>query len=296
MISSPQETTACSFNDLSGIIKELEQYNLSNDNHQLVNGQNVFGLPLHGLVAGTGCRAKPFGYPIKVKFRGADAYVVDLRPMTAASSMRDHKVTNHPDYELLILIGILTAIWDSPDRSMVANIAADLSPIYATWLSSTLSAAFNLQVDQRTEVSIIAAYFYWQQLGVEANPDKIAARIAMDLKLDFDRVIEVIDTAGDMSDLNGLIAALKASSGGIRMDKIDVSTVWQVSAGVWTGALGRNIMEVALEFPPYIVALTTAALTEKGYRRSRFFDYVSLFDRRHEVRQLPESIKYLTKR
>jgi len=296
MLNQPQEATSCRFNKIESIIRELEQYKLSSDSSQLVGYNNALGHPLYVLVAGTGCRAKPFGYPIKVNFGGTDAYVVDARTVTSVSGMFGFKITNPSDYELLVLIGLMSAIWDSSDRRLVANLATQLSPIYATWLSSTISAAFNLQIDQRTEVSILSAYYFWTQLDIEDNVDRIASRIAVDLKLEFDRVIEVVENAGEIKDLEGFVNALKASAAGLRLDKVDVATIYQVSTGVWTGALGRSTMEIAIEFPPYIVALTTLSLADKSYRRTRFHEYVTLFDRRPEIKQLPESIAHLSKK
>lgn len=296
MLAQPQETTSCSFYKPDAIVRELEQYALSPDSTQLIPQNNALGNPVYILVAGTNCRAKPFGYPIKIKIRGEDAYVIDARSVTAVNSMYGYRVTNMPDYDLLVKLGILTSIWDSVDNKLVANVAADLSPIYATWLASTVSAAFNLKIDQRTEISIIAAGFYWQLLGIEDNVERIASRIAIDLKLEFDRVIEVLENSGDMSNLTGLITAFKASSGGIILEKMDVATLWQVSSGVWTGALGRTTMEIAMEFPPYILALTVMSLTDRSYRRTRYHEYVSLFDRRREIQQLPESVAHLLKK
>lgn len=295
MIIEPKDATACSFIKLDGIVRDLEGYALSHNSSQLQPLQNVLGKDLYILVAGTECRAKPFGVPVKIKIHNKECYVVDVRQVTAISALNSYKVTNQPDFDLLGWIGLMVAIWDSEDKSMVANIATDLSPIYATWLSSTLSAAFNLDVDQRTEVSIVAAYFYWSLLDIESNVDKIASRIAKDLKLDFDKVTEVVENSGDLKDLAGLTVALKTTTGGIRLEKLDVASLFQVSTGVWMGANGRNIMEIAIEYPPYIVALTYKALTEKSYRRSRFFEYVSLFDRRPEISQLPDALNYLKK-
>lgn len=295
MIIQPSEATSCSFIKLDGIIKDIEQYALSNESSQLHPLRNALGNDLYMLTAGTGCKAKPFGVPIKIKFADKDAYVVDARQVTAISAMGQFRVTSLPDYQLLGLLGLCTTIWDSSDRNLVANVASDLSPIYATWLSSTISAAFNLAVDQRTEISILAAYFYWVQLGIESDVDRIGARIAKDLKLEFDRVIGVIDNAGELNNLQAFVDALKTTSAGVRLDKFDIPTLYQVSAGVWMGPMGRPVMEVALEYPAYIVALTAVALTDRSYRRSRFFEYVNLFDRRPEIKQLPESLQHLKK-
>lgn len=296
MIDQPQEATSCSFNKIDAIIRELEQYKLSPDSSQLIFQQNSLGNPLYILVAGSGCKAKPFGYPIKVKFGGEDAYVVDVRSVTAISGMQQYRITNVSDFDLLIKLATMTTIWDSVDRRTLSNIAVDLSPIYATWISSTISAAFNLQIDQRTEVAILAAYFYWLQLNVEDNVDKIASRIAIDLKQEFDRVIDVVENAGSIDKLVDFVEALKATSGGIRLKDMDVATLWQVSTGVWSGQLGRTTMEIASEYPPYIVALSSMALVDRSYRRTRFHEYVSLFDRRQEIKQLPESVAHLFKK
>ena len=115
------------------------------------------------------------------------------------------------------------------------------------------------------------------------------------MKLDFNKVIDVVENSGEVKDLAGLVTALKSTSGGVRLDKLDIAALYQVSTGAWMGSNGRSIMEVAIEYPPYIVALTYKALTEKGYRRSRFFEYVSLFDRRSEINNLPNSLEYLKK-
>ena len=296
MIKQPQEATSCSFNKIDGIVRELEQYRLSPQSSQLIAFGNELGNPLFILVAGTGCRAKPFGYPIKVKFYNEDAYVVDARSFTAVSGMGGYRVTDHPNYDLITKLGLMAAIWDSTDHRTVANIAVDLSPIFATWFASTISAAFNLQIDQRTEISILAAFFYWNQLGIEDNIDKIASRIAIDLKLEFDRVINVVEVATGVNNLTEFVEALKGTSGGIRLEKLDVATLWQVSTGVWTGALGRTTMEIASEYPPYIVALSVVSLTDRSYRRTRFHEYVSLFDRRPEIKRLPESVAHLFRR
>ena len=295
MIIEPKDATSCSFIKLDGIVRDLEGYALSHNSSQLQALNNAIGKDLYLLVAGTECRAKPFGVPVKIKIHNKECYVVDARQVTAISAMNAYKVTNQPDFDLLGWIGLMTAIWDSEDKSLVANLATDLSPIYATWISSTVSAAFNLDVDQRTEVSIVAAYFYWSLLGIEESVDKISSRIAKDMKLDFNKVIDVVENAGEVKDLAGLVTALKSTSGGVRLDKLDIAALYQVSTGAWMGANGRSIMEIAIEYPPYIVALTYKALTEKGYRRSRFFEYVSLFDRRSEINNLPNSLEYLKK-
>lgn len=295
MINQPHEATSCSFNKLDKIVQEIERYHLSAENGQLIPRHIVLGNPVWILVAGNECKAKPFGYPIKANFRGTDVYVVDTRSQTSATSFGQYRITNHPDYELSAQLGFLTSIWDSPDRRIVANIASDLSPIYATWLSSTISAAFNLAVDQRTEISIIAAFFYWNQLDVEDSIDKIASRISIDLKLEFDRVIEVIENSGDVSNLEGFLNALKASSAGVRLKHLDVSALYQVCTGVWTGALGRTVMEIAIEYPPYIVGLVSNVLTDKSYRRTRFNDYVKIFDRRREIQELPHALTHIFK-
>lgn len=295
MIIEPKDATSCSFIKLDGIVRDLEGYALSHNSAQLQPLNNAVGKDLYMLVAGTECRAKPFGIPVKVKIRDKECYVIDARQVTAISALNAFKVTNQPDFDLLGWVGLMTAIWDSEDKSLVANLAADLSPIYATWLSSTISAAFNLAVDQRTEVSIVAAYFYWSLLGIEENVDKISSRIAKDMKLDFNKVIEVVETSGELKNLADFVEALKATTGGVRLEKFDIASLYQVSTGVWMGSNGRNIMEIAIEYPPYIVALTYKALTEKSYRRSRFFEYVSLFDRRMEISQLPGALDYLKK-
>lgn len=295
MIIEPKDATSCSFIKLDSIVRDLEGYALSHNSAQLQPLQNAMGKDLFLLVAGTECRAKPFGIPIKIKIANKECYVIDVRQVTAISAMNSFKVTNQPDFDLLGWVGLMTAIWDSEDKSLVANLATDLSPIYATWMASTLTAAFNLAIDQRTEVSIVAAFFYWSLLGVEDNLDKIASRISKDLKLDFDKVIEVVENSGEVIDLNSFITALKNTTGGVRLEKLDIASLYQVSTGVWMGANGRGIMEIAIEYPPYIVALTYKALTEKSYRRSRFFEYVSLFDRRQEISQLPGALDYLKK-
>lgn len=295
MIEQPKDATSSTFIKLDGIIKDIEIYALSHDNTQLHSLNNAIGLPLYMLTAGTGCRAKPFGIPIKIMFGGKDVYVVDGRQVTAISSIDSFKITNHPELDTIAMTGLMAAIWDSPDRHMVANVATDLSPIYATWLSSTIAASFNLHIDQRTEVSIVAAWFYWNLLNIEDNVDKIIGRISKDLKLDFDRVSGVVDTVGPCATLDEFIVALKGTSGGLRLDKFDIPTLYQVSTGVWSGASGRTIMEIAIEYPPYIVALTNNALTDKSHKRTRFFEYVHLYDRRIEIMRLPEAVSHLKK-
>lgn len=294
MINQPKDATSCNFLNVDGIIKEVELYSLSGNTSQLYSLGNLLGLPVHVLVAGTECKAKPFGVPLRMKIFNTDAYVVDARQVTSISNAFQYKVTNSADFSLLGLIGIMSAIWDSTDNHMVKNAASDLAPIYANWLAATISSAFNLALDQRTEIQIVAAYFYWTLLQIEDDKNKIAARIAVDIKTDFDRVANLLDGVEELNTLESFVAALKTTSAGVRLDRFDVATLYQVSTGVWTGAAGRTHMEVALEHPAYILALTATALTERSYRRARFAEYVSLFDRRPEIKQLPLTVKHIT--
>lgn len=297
-MNSPHQTTSCRFIKLDTIAKGIESYALSHENYQLVPINNLFGLPCYILTAGTSCSVKPFTIPVKFNLRGQECYCIDARQVTAVSGYGSYRITSFPDWNLLSLLCLLTSIWDSSDRTLVENIAIDLSAIYGTWVSSTISAYGNLQPDQRGEVTILGAYFYLSQITEEAkNIDKISGRIAKDLKLDFDRVYDVVSTAGSpILNLDDFVEAIKATSAGIRLDKLETPVIYQVSTAVWTGTLGRGIMEVALEFPPYIVALVHQAINEKSYRRCRFFEYVEIFNRRREIEAINHPIEYLSRR
>ena len=66
MIIEPKDATSCSFIKLDTIVRDLEGYALSHNSAQLQPLSNALGKDLYLLVAGTECRAKPFGVPVKV--------------------------------------------------------------------------------------------------------------------------------------------------------------------------------------------------------------------------------------
>lgn len=297
MILQPAETTSCRFLKFDTTVQKLQQYQLSSSNYQLEPLNNAFGLPCFRLVAGTQCDAKPFNVPLKIAFSSGEAYVVDCRQVTSVSNMGQYRVNQPSDFETLTLMCLLTAIWDSPDRGLLENIALDLSPVFGKWLETTLGSN-NLMPDQRTDILVVSAYYYLRQIRNDPAP-KLVDRLSKDLHLEFERVKEIVemidDKYGEMKTLIDLVEAFKLTSAGIRLQKYDESVFYQVTCGAWTGPLGRGFLEVASEYPPYIVALVHQAVTEKSYRRSRFADCVKLFDRRQEISNIGQSLAYLRK-
>ena len=293
-IKKPQEANSAVFFKTDSIIRELEKYaHHPAGSHQLRMIGNKLGDPVYYLVAGSDCQAKPFGFPLEIQIHGNKAWIVDVRAVTSPSLIGGFKVTNVPDYELILDLGLATSIWASSDKHFLESIASACAPVYATWISSTLVPAFGLEADQKSEVFILAAYYYWCQLGEVTNPDKVAQRIAIDLRVEFDRVISLIDLNPNINSLADFCTAIKGTSGGVRLNDITPETIYQTSAGVWTGARGRSFMEIALEYPAYFATLVKETLVTRSYSRTRFSDYVKIYDRRPDIKEIPRSFEFL---
>lgn len=293
MFLEPSQTTPSRFVKLDGVVRDIEAHILhSGSQSQLIPINNKLGIPAYMLVAGSMCKAKPFGIPITFNNRGTESLVVDARHLTSPSVVGGYRVSNLLDFNHLRVVATLTAVWMSKDKHFLHSTAMDLAPIFATWFSTTLSSTLGLPLEQRGELSIVAAYYYLSLIGVETNKLKLTSKIAIDLKFEYDWVESILANVGELTDLASYVEALKTTSAGIRLDKVDTATLYQVSAGVWKlDAVNRGMTEVAMEYPPIVIAMTYTALTDRSYRKLRFYDYVSLFERRREIQDLPNALK-----
>lgn len=294
MISNPLNTVACVPYKVDQIVSGIEKYAIQHpERNQLQRIGVTSPYPVYAFVHGSDCTVKPFDFPLKVVIDSEDAYVFDARNSTRTGGFSSYTVTNPADFGTMSLVSSLSCAWDSDDQSIIANLAAEVLPIYATWQSSTISAAFNLGVDQRTEVMIVAALYYWNLLGIEGNPDKVALRISIDLKVDIDKVFEMASLVGEGSDISTYIEALKGTSAGVRLEKLDTALLYQVSTGAWPSTNGRTLLSIGIQYPPIILAMTSLVTQDKSYRRGRFRDYVSIYDRRPAIATLSQTLAKL---
>lgn len=293
MFLEPSQTTPSRFVKLDGVVKDIEAHSFhSGPQSQLIPVNNRLGLPVYVLVAGSMCKAKPFGIPITFKYKGVESVVVDARHLTSPSAVGGFKITNLLDFNHLKVIAVLTAVWMSKDKHFLHSTAMDLTPIFATWFSTTLGSTLGLPMEQRGEISIVAAYYYLNLVGVDIDKLKLTTKIAIDLKFEYEWVESIVSGLDKVDDLASYVEALKTTSAGVRLDKVDAATLYQVSAGVWKlDAVSRGLTEVAMEYPPFLIAMTYTALMDRSYRKLRFYDYVSLFERRREIQDLPNSLK-----
>lgn len=206
--------------------------------------------------------------------------VGDARPFLRLVDKRDLQVTNAMELEYLIARLVLGAHWMQEGPRDIYHVSSSLVRIYSSWVANHITRRFALDLQEQSQIRILAAHFYrcLHSELVEIEPSDLRANsavLARQLNVGVNDVEAALEYAGVITGLEDFVAKVKGYVRTPRLDNFNLGTFVTIMSGSWFGVGGSVSAAVALEHPPTFVAMTYIAFDQRGYRRSSFADMVT---------------------
>lgn len=239
----------------------------------------------------------PFGHPIKVR----DNLVIDLR---AFKSKIERANTDRILYEgavgLLVKQAALQQLWQE-DPEYLFEISDLPIQVYAHWLGESISQKLNLNPADNQTMVIACAWFYTclfldsdllrnGQLD-EAKYMGLVARISRVTYGTIERVLEITDNMGVVTNIDEFIRA-SGKLGILRLNVLNIGTLITWIGNSWFGnTSAKEMVSIAVEYPPYFIGILHTAVTESTYRRTRFNDIALRYKRNDAIRRFDIAVR-----
>jgi hypothetical protein len=281
MFKFPYETTPCAAYNLADIRKALQ--------HAMIEGQLS---PAHTLKGNAvdGVLAVPpyvksvptFAHPVSFDYHGKESLVIDTRAFVSQKMSGETRVTDPTSYQFLVLRGALTALWSSGSVSDLAQLGDFPVKVFSRLLAEGIVRRLGLTPGDQMRLMALAGYWHLCQYidGAQIHQDtgiKLAGKVARATAISVEKVLEVMDllAAGDntypvIGSIEAFIVAAKDVVQSSRMEMLNLGLIYGSVGGVWFGANAREIVAVALEYPPVFLAMMYMALNDRTFHAAMF--------------------------
>lgn len=307
MLLSPYATFACTGYEVEKIGTELQNEISLDEYRAFKNLDNRLGNVVYALNSNIHFNPKPFAHPIDVigdrnkgEFERA-VTVIDVRPFTKMTQHHGAQVTKSIDYDVACRRGLLHGIWNTSDRFLITNVLPSILQVYASWISESICKRLDVDALTQLKISNIAAWWFWCQYNesadvTEVTRPRIYRSIADATRSSFESVEEDLDDIGYFDDITSFCLEVKERSNNPRVKHLDPASLIQLASGGWMGTWAREIMSVAIEYPPYFATVVYTALHERGMRSALFTKTVQRFATRPELKGFKNGIDQLSKK
>jgi len=227
-------------------------------------------------VAGVSNNIPAFAHPIYIRNpRSPDeeVVVVDLR-FYGSIDQRTQQFTirNQAEANLATNRAYLNAVWLFSDPKMLQSTSPLGMSVYASWIGEFIAKRLSLNPKEQLMLTILAAYFYCCQFDTTGEFDederrRLASYISRNVPCSVRDAQEVIGEELYLHNLNEFCAATYDATKAITMKNFNSRLLFETVKGSWFGGTNpRELVAVALEHPPTMLAIILAAIEDRSYR------------------------------
>lgn len=245
---------------------------------------------LNGGVAGV----PAFNFPYVCKFKDEDVVFFDARSFTNSTG----GVRDEIELQARTIQAQLALDWHHGYQGRVR----DLSPlgllIYAHWMGEMVAKRFALDARQQLQVSVFAGIFYincfWDK--TEASSEDTAYLLSAITRVCGYRhsdVIDIVETHPIIRDIGELCEVIKSFTQSVRLEDFNPATLLGVVGGSWYGNAGRELIGVALEYPPVWLTLLFQAVSNRGFKKAGLTQIIERPSYRKHLDGFVRSMAYL---
>lgn len=217
-----------------------------------------------------------FSHPIQLDHKdGFKRIVVDMRPFVRYDRMSDtaHS-TNVTEYSIALARAVLEELWanDIEGRRNLSNMSTYPLKLFTVYVTNTISRIYNLSLAEQGTISTICAAWYLSSFIPEDQIERFdrqvfTTKIARITKNNPRTILETLERLTPMRTIDDFASNIQMNSGTSRTESFQIGLLFNQVAGGWMGTYAREMVPLAMEFPPTWIALA-AASTEEGYRRT----------------------------
>lgn len=273
MFLTPYQTTACSATvGLPQIQSALQRAEVHDD---LAPAVTLKGAVLEGvlLVPPYVKDIKPFSMPLEFDTPKGRRVAIDVRGVTKMTGDRSFKVLAGGEYEGAMIRAALTNHWLDGAANDFRNFGDIAARVFIRLLSESIVRRLHLSPFEQQGVVVASGLFYYSNFIptgegplADSEKERIAVAVARLTRINAQTVMDLM--AGDVPrvvDLSSFCDALRYIVKSPRLQHVDAAVIMTLMGGLWFGGNAKQLMAVALEYPPIWFALVYQALNDRSF-------------------------------
>lgn len=284
MFNNPYETTACSGHPMQPTISALKQAYVTGELQpaKTLNGkvlQGIYTIPSYLKTIA------PFYHPLPFEHQGQRIIVIDTRAYLRTAMNGDQVITQPTDYSFLLTRAALVAVWMNDggprDLLMIADLPAR---VLCDWLSKAMVRSFGLDPLMQQSITAITGYFFFCQFSdavehSEREKILIAGRLSRLTRVSVEEILRLIGPLKALKNMFDYVDAIKSQVPSSRLESLNPGILLHRIGGAWFGAAANEVAAIAIEYPPYLLAMVNTAVGDQSYRKTRLAETVQIYDR-----------------
>lgn len=237
-----------------------------------------------------------FDHPMVNEVTGQPLIYVDVRPYGRQSlTTYDFEITNEDGYRAATLRARLQQIWTNGGQASLRNMKLP-AMAFTQWISGSVTKSLNLGPAEQAKLSILAGIFYLSLFRDEAGDEAsdktaVVSQVAKNTGIKHNVVQEVVERVHYIANVNDFCEAVKEEIKNVRLNNLNITTLFPIMAGTWYGANAAQNVAVALEHPPTWIMMVYQAVTARSYYHSRLAKMLEQNQYKNEARQFIISLR-----
>lgn len=232
-----------------------------------------------------------FLYPIPTYSFDEPKVYVDARGLGTWDHLQERFKVRYPlEYEAKMLQGALAQNWISGKQTNLKHCSSIPLAVFAGWVGETIAKRFSVDHNTQFKVSVLAACLYinsfWDKTEL-TDEDKLemVSLITRQCGYKGGDISDIVSEYGVILDTADFCKACYSATNSVRLKELNNETLYAMLGGSWWGANGRELVQVALEYPPIWMAIVYQCIVDRGAQKSRIGTIVqrNTYKRGHEA-------------
>lgn len=219
-----------------------------------------------------------FFHPLIVDLgQGEQAVVVDMRAFCRVSGIvSEVQITDQAGYNLARTRARLTKVFAGDYRGSLIGFSPVPVNVFMNLIADQIARRLNIGPTEHYTIQILAGIYYYSLFEDQhkSNSPAFISRVSIQLfratNINAQAIKDIAEKASavDLTDINSFCDAVKLLINNVRIRDLNFVTLASMLTGLWYGPQGRELINVALENPPTLLALIYQAYSDRGFRKT----------------------------
>lgn len=207
--------------------------------------------------------------------------VFDARPyLTTIRTHADNigsqlNVRDMPKFQAQVLLAQMALMWHQGEVTKIQDLSDLPFSVFAWWLSETLGKRYTLDNNYQVQLCALAAIWF-QSNFTNLSKGDVDSKYKAELISMITRVVglripdleDIVEQYPVINQISEFIAAAKELTGSRKLIDLNESVFTTAIGGSWFGAIGKEQIVVACEYPPQWITMVLQSLIDRGYKQA----------------------------
>jgi hypothetical protein len=221
-----------------------------------------------------------FNFPYICKLKDQDIAFFDARTITSFDGGGRMRVRDEVELQSRTIQAQLALDWHHGYQGRLRDMSPLGLMVYAHWMGEVIGKRFALDARQQLQVSVFAAVFYLNNFWDKTEADGqdityLGSAITRICGYRHSDVVDIVEAHPIIRDIDEFCEAVKTFTQSVRLEDFNPATLTGVVSGSWFSSNGgRELISVAIEYPPVWLTLLFQAICNRSFKKAGLTEIV----------------------